>query len=500
MKRRIGFCVVLTGMLLMSACKKDSLYLSDNGKNVLQNAYVDVCGVYVPTKPIEEYADCRAKILSSFTPAPDAEFIPTSVMNEFSSWPETVGKLYRNFDHVVVGEVVDITYSDEGGWCQTYFSFAVTDVLKSDKIQQETIITVLENGGYCRLSKAAEAEYKSTGLKLYGDYTEEEKEKYCEVFTWMGEPETKVGDHFLLFLAEEHNLEHVEGDLYRIGSGYMDKYIMDENGYYARYIPAVDETWAYVENPITGKYDMECPMTLEEIKEAINRAKEGNVGVLQDLSGVTAYRDKEQKVVYTIEADLNHDGIMDTIVSSISYESGNENKTAEELMEMGEVCTIKVYDGADISGETCIYERRLYNTRPGCRQIILVHEDGKDYLMTCDNIERKEQVCYSYTVEYYEVYDENNAWWDYYYNSKNELEESDSVYFKTETVNPIEYYGLPENKENMPLYRKNMEAWFEGATFIAGVDTNDEKKYYISTDEKVYEPEEYFDNVWKRVY
>lgn len=229
-------------------------------------------------KPVSEYKDCRAVINPEYVLelAEDGVIVPKvkgTSLAPIIEWepPANVMEMSVVSSHVVVGEVIDLTYSDSvitesGNKATTIYSFAVSEVLKGEEIDAETIITVVEFQGYIRrsvkrYSHDSDAVYAVSDGKVY----------YIETFA--DEPLIEVGDKYVLFI-EPYECDYLDGKAYRNNLMFMGKYTCDEDGLYQKYIWDWDFEWIqayfYDIDPVTGeKTLLEPPLTLDEIRERI---------------------------------------------------------------------------------------------------------------------------------------------------------------------------------------------------------------------------------------
>lgn len=256
----------------------------DNIKSVAE-AFQNTLLVYGRSNmPYSEYADCRANMKPEYVLNVDETgyfirkdygycdielhgYIPPANVKEMTDWTT----------NVVIGEVLDITYSDSvstGGYNNsaiTTYSFAVQDVLKGDEIEPETIITVMEIQGYIRrsvkkYSDDAKIEYPLSDDKVY----------YVERYAT--QPLVEKGEQMVLFL-EPYECDYMDGRLYTNVLLYSGKYIRNKSGLYETYIyecPDKDCEWKefytelYYEPDADGGYRLkEAPMTLYEIIKKI---------------------------------------------------------------------------------------------------------------------------------------------------------------------------------------------------------------------------------------
>lgn len=277
--------LLLIYMLIVTACIKKQTGTNENVCGEL-NEITEMNKVVedeqiteIPVrKEISEYKDCRVNVKSFIEPEKDAEII--DVGGRLLCWipPTTVAESCELADNIIVGQVLDVTYCDENGEPRTFYSFAVTDVWKGDEIEKESIVTILEYQGYCRLSKVAES-YAKQGYQWYTQYSDKEKESKYELFTYVHEPLVQPGDEYILFLGrkESWNEEYVDGEFFTLPAMYAGKYSLNADGYYEQFISYPDRQYYGIINSETDELVLSEPlMTLEEMKEAVYRAEKSH--------------------------------------------------------------------------------------------------------------------------------------------------------------------------------------------------------------------------------
>lgn len=202
----------------------------------------------------------------------------------------------------------------------------------------------------------------------------------------------------------------------------------------------------------------------------------------------------KEKILYKVQADVDHDGIKDYIVTSTQIHSDkDEDRTLEELLNASVLLYVRIYKGREHHevGEEkfyemdCIWQKEFAAARPGNGQIMLVEKDGKNYILTSSINEQQGFGDYSYQVfslaqpsEYLDEY---------------------SVSFTFSGSGVSSHMSYKERGEVVPEFRKKIENWFDKAVLIVSIDINEDSQYYISTYEKVLAPKDYYDNVWKRM-
>lgn len=256
--------VILLMSLMMAGCKRDMtsdmLYGTEETSTEI---IAEIETQMEKKKDISEYEDCTATIKNSFEVTENANLIPAWRTGCFSGSYDTVGDLCKGNENVVVGKIIDLTYIDPNGSGLTFYSFAVTEVLNGEEVKEETIITVYDCQGYCRLKTHTDI----YGMNGYEDYEPELFDSTYLVTTFT-EPLVQIGEEYVLFLGKQkHGWEEmgVEGDYYRVAAPYIGKYKLNEDGLYERYLSVED--LIYIPNE---------PLSLDEIKRQINDAVEAD--------------------------------------------------------------------------------------------------------------------------------------------------------------------------------------------------------------------------------
>lgn len=276
------FALLLISLGILSACQHPA-----DDTHMMQTS-IETTGIETQateeettaSKSISEYTDCTVKVIEPLVMDENPKIVgqPGWAVYDYIAYYKDVADLYNDAEVIAAGEVLDVTYCDMGGSQKTFYSFAVTDVLKGgDMVQTETIITIGEDQGYARISKVDELEQRVTGNQLYTQYSEDEKEHTYQVFTFAGEPLVEKDQKYVLFLKKYEESKYVDGEHFGVLVAFMGKYILNEDGYYRRYLPNNIDLSAYGElNELTGeivRYDP--PMTLDEIKAAVADAAQG---------------------------------------------------------------------------------------------------------------------------------------------------------------------------------------------------------------------------------
>ena len=194
-----------------------------------------------------------------------------------------------------------------------------------------------------------------------------------------------------------------------------------------------------------------------------------------------------KKVLNMQLADVTHDGVDDYVVTLIYVDPSVTSDNPTQMLDNAGVGYVQVYNGSDTKGldelGTLLWEKEFASAHPGNAQVNLVHRDGLDYLMPTNIYSMMGIYAFSYEVLYLDS--EGTIY---------EVEEKSLVY---DTNKGIEQVPLSaEQKQEIAGFKENLEAWFEGAALLAATDV-DIKEQLVSTPDKQYVPEDYYDVVLK---
>lgn len=264
--------------ILLVSCQKNNVsddnvaisqsateYVEENTAAELETIEAEL--VTTARKDISEYEDCTVVIPGGTFKeiAENANLIPDMITACFGYSYDTIEELYGHSQYAVRGKIVDLTYVEDKQFGVTAYSFAVKEVLSGEGIEPETIVSLIDNQGYVRLTTYR----KVMGENLYSQYSGEEADRTYLVRT-SGEPLVEIGEEYVLFLFGERSIwggEELEGNFYEIVSPFVGKFKLNEDGLYERSIPEYER----------HLYKLNKPLSLEEIKEQIAEAeKSGN--------------------------------------------------------------------------------------------------------------------------------------------------------------------------------------------------------------------------------
>lgn len=206
--------------------------------------------------------------------------------------------------------------------------------------------------------------------------------------------------------------------------------------------------------------------------------------------------DHTEKVVNVVYADVIHDGTDDAIVTSVSYSEGDEELSPSELLDCGECCYVRVYNGKDLKW---IYQEKEYekydgydiqasllsmdfaNAHAGNGQLFLTYEDKKAYLL------------------YHSPWS-GQGMGEYYYELFS-MDETGAVYDKEESHFSFCYEEGAENHdanqnpslEEATQYTQKMKKWIENGKLLVITDVCEEAKISTTKDQYQYD----IRTIWK---
>ncbi len=226
----------------------------------------------------------------------------------------SVDELYRTSVSVVRGTFTDHTYQAGG---MIYYSFGVSEVLWGEQIEPETIVTV-----YCEQGITPLKLYQNTHPDSYSQFTKEEADR-TYVIESSGEPFAEIGEEYILFLSDGHNLSsnNIIGDWYYVTSGYAGKYKRNEDGLYERTVP---EFLAELTVSESVKANLK-PLERNELKEQLipSKTESTQKQTLQNAMSETNLNNiTETKAVATNDTGSYEDNTA-KITNSFQVDTGN---------------------------------------------------------------------------------------------------------------------------------------------------------------------------------
>lgn len=148
--------------------------------------------------------------------------------------------------------------------------------------------------------------------------------------------------------------------------------------------------------PEYGGIDLSCKLEYHQdgsFRVGRIRLEPAWTGPVEKIDLTTGFAGEE--ILLKTQAELTHDGVSDWIVTSVTYQEENKSLSWEQRMAQGEICFVRVYDGArqqsaweegnipeGTFGKDNIYwEKGLADALAGNGQILLYGKDGKSYLL-----------------------------------------------------------------------------------------------------------------------
>lgn len=197
--------------------------------------------------------------------------------------------------------------------------------------------------------------------------------------------------------------------------------------------------------------------------------------------------DWNKRVLNVQLADLTHDGVDDYVVTIIYVNPSVTTQDPSEMLNNAGVGYIQVYDGSNTDGldalGTLLWEKEFASAHAGNTQVNLVHREGLDYLMPTDIYSMMGTYYFHYEVLYLDAK-----------GNKHVVEEQSLNY---DTNKGGEQVPLSvEQKQEIGGFKEKLETWFEGATLLVATDVA-LKEQLVSSPDKQYAPEDYYDAVLK---
>lgn len=183
------------------------------------------CGVEEGTSVKKELIVDKSVPIESFDIEDYSKVLEAPSETYFEKIYNNIDDLYNEADNVVYGTVKSVEYFDETGVALTYFNFIIEKVYKGE-LNENDMISIMTNGGFCRLKNYI----KVFGNGKFSDYSQKEIDDTIIKFTGAGQPLTKVGDKYVLFLSPPIKDEKPfpTGAYVQIGS-FMGRYYYQNN-------------------------------------------------------------------------------------------------------------------------------------------------------------------------------------------------------------------------------------------------------------------------------
>lgn len=213
---------------------------------------------------VRELIDNTAQFSNSFTVEGKTVIQNMAVAVDFGVIYPNLESVYNRAANVVVGEVMDVRYTDDEAAPRTIDTFAVSETLKGD-IVENSLISISESNGYVRMATVVEV----YGVIPYEGITDDEIENGVVLQSLGGAPLPKAGDQCVAFLGEQKQEGRIAG-AYAVIGNFMGKYVLDQDtNLYSRFCPSEKPDLYTVYDPVTKAAIQEEPMSLSAIREEI---------------------------------------------------------------------------------------------------------------------------------------------------------------------------------------------------------------------------------------
>lgn len=200
------------------------------------------------------------------------------------------------------------------------------------------------------------------------------------------------------------------------------------------------------------------------------------------------YQNKRtERVIYSVTADVTHDGIEDRIDSIIADE--DVSGSPYEIMSGMGAAYIKVYPGKEdgsFSDTAVFVSREVMDTHAGNGQIGLVKKDGVSYLLVSDMYEGLGSAGYSFVIFYIDAKRKTAVCTD---------EDAIQFVIPEEMGNPNISENSLTRKDVIPAFREHLNPWLGDALLFVSCDTPD---ICLSLPDQEYRASDYYDKVWER--
>lgn len=227
MKKRLAILMAaIVALTLFAGCQKGEAEVSDS------NDSSSISSSSTEDSSVSATVD-KTVAVEGFDPAGYSNKIQTTSDGDFEVIYKNINELWEAAPNVVYGVVKEVTNFDESGTALVVYDFEVITSYKGE-LEKATLISVIGNGNYMRLSKYIEL----SGEGRFSDLSEEEIENTLLEDSFMGAPVAEVGDEFVLFLSnpiQEQN-PFPAGAYCEVG-GFMGKYFDAGNDEWTRHVP-----------------------------------------------------------------------------------------------------------------------------------------------------------------------------------------------------------------------------------------------------------------------
>lgn len=190
--------------------------------------------------------------------------------------------------------------------------------------------------------------------------------------------------------------------------------------------------------------------------------------------------------LYLTQADVTHDGVEDYIETCMYFLPETDLSIDMEGTIQGRLdvadAIVSVYDGRSATTNnlgTPIWAKGYSACHAGNGQVSLVYKDGLAYLLEGCLWQGQGFTGYEHSVIFFEET-----------GTQKTLAEHSLQFYETD-------YSREEQIQLIISFKEQLEPWFEDALLIVATDVSLDKQF-ISTSEKAYSPQDYYDTVWSQ--
>lgn len=191
---------------------------------------------------------------------------------------------------------------------------------------------------------------------------------------------------------------------------------------------------------------------------------------------------KEEQVLYSTKADLNHDGHDDRI-DVVSRTWPGEQNLKENAAIDGVYVKVYLGDTQGVYSKVPVYtSNQVADSHAANGTYVLTEVAGKDYFIYSCMYEQQGGASYEYAVMYMEE-------------DEMVVMKSDRVAFHTDPFRS-NYWNGPRRDDVVPKFKEGFEPWIENATILVSYDV--QTPSFVSTKSEVIPANAYYDLVWAR--
>ena len=211
--------------------------------------------------------------------------------------------------------------------------------------------------------------------------------------------------------------------------------------------------------------------------------------VVEEEDNIEENNEVIEKAYCSYEADVTHDGVPDHIVVFGATLEGLEMEDDVEVFfsKAFNWGYIRVYDGSDTTydifnpgASTPIWERTYSMAHAGNGQLSIAEINGLEYLISTNMWQGQGAISYSFNM--FSLDNEGRIY----------MAEEDAIDVWQKQENG--YQLTDEQLQEIAAFRDRIEPFYEGAYLFFALDIG--KEPYISSDDRVYYAEEYYNTVW----